>query len=164
MFKGEKHREAQQKFWNLFANCLDDLEVDFDHFLPPTDTAPPPVGLSDGQKILWELSELNFRFELLALDKWASGTTNEVAAEDRQDMICQCFPNNTFIAELPHATQGPASQNWQERLPVLLRLRALMQDWQGLKPTPLLLPDLDTQTFFNFFGRAAVIPTRLDID
>jgi hypothetical protein len=95
------------------------------------------------------LSELNFRFELLALDKQASGTTNEVAAEDCQDMICRCFPNNTFIAELPHATQGLASQNWQERLPVLLRLRALMQDWQGLKPTPLLLPDLDTLDLYT---------------
>jgi hypothetical protein len=100
-------------------------------------------------------------------------------------MICQCFPNNTFIAELPHATQGLALQNWQEQLPVLLCLQALMWDWQGLKPTPLLLPDLDTldlymendvhmledavvrcytQNFFNFFGHAAVIPTRLAID
>jgi hypothetical protein len=90
-----------------------------------------------------------------------------------------------IITELPHTTQGLALQNWQEQLPVLLRLWVLMQDWQGLKPTPLLLPDLDTldlytendvcmledavawcytQNFFNFFGHAAVIPTRLALD
>ena len=57
-----------------------------------------------------------------------------------------------------------------------------MKDWDGLKPTPLLLPDLAsltmytevevqqledhiarfyTQTFYRLFGRAAVIPMRL---
>lgn len=151
--------------------------------MPPTDTTPPPVAPSEGQKVLWELSELNFRFELLALDKQASGVSG-AAAEDHQDMICRCFPNYSLIAELPNATQGLASLDWQQRLPILLRLRTLMRDWRGHKPTPLILPDLDslnlytetdtlmledavarfyTQTFFNFFGRAAVIPTRLDL-
>jgi hypothetical protein len=181
-FKGKKNQETQQKIRNLFADCLDELQVTFDQFMPPTDTTPLSVEPSEGQKVLWELSELNFRFELLALDKRASGTASEDAAKDRQEMICRCFPNNALIAELRHSTQGLASLNWQERLPTLLRLRALMRDWPEPKPTPLLLPDLSslnlytesdsrlledavaqfyTQTFFNFFGRAAVIPTRL---
>ena len=54
-----------------------------------------------------------------------------------------------------------------------------MRDWDGQKPTPPNLASLDmyteadvqqleihiahfyTQTFYNLFGRAAVIPTRL---
>lgn len=57
-----------------------------------------------------------------------------------------------------------------------------MRDWKGHKPTPILLPDLAdvsmyreddvrviedavarfyTQSFFSFFGCAAVIPMRL---
>ena len=56
-----------------------------------------------------------------------------------------------------------------------------MRDWDGLKPTPLLLPDqvshtyteadvqeledhvarFYTQTFYRLFGRAAVVPMRL---
>jgi hypothetical protein len=57
-----------------------------------------------------------------------------------------------------------------------------MRDWEGLKPTPLLLPDLASQdmysevdvqrledhiahfymqTFYHLFGCAAVVPTRL---
>jgi len=73
------------------------------------------------------------------------------------------------------------AHDWRERLPFLLALKALMRDWDGLKPTPLLQPDLSydmytetdvqqledhvarfyTQTFYSLFGRAAVIPTRL---
>ena len=59
-----------------------------------------------------------------------------------------------------------------------------MRDWDGLKPTPLLLPDLMahdmyteadiqqledhiahfyTQTFYHLFGHAAVVPMRLPL-
>jgi hypothetical protein len=69
-----------------------------------------------------------------------------------------------------------------DRIPSLLALRALIQDWDGLKPTPLLVPDMPshdmytendvqqledslarfyTQSFFAFFGRAATVPMRL---
>ena len=45
--------------------------------------------LSDAERkeILWELSELNFRFELLALDSRATATTNP----DCQALISACF-------------------------------------------------------------------------
>lgn len=183
-FKGTRNLEAQQKFRNLFAGCLDELAIDFDNFLPPTNTIPPSVNPPEAQEVLWELSELNFRFELMSLDRRASKTTGDEELLDRQDMISRCFPNNNFIVELPHATRGLASLDLKERLPVLLRLRALMRDWCGNKPMQLLLEDREaldlyseydilsledavarfyTQSFFNFFGRAAVIPTRLPI-
>lgn len=183
--KGKKSQEGQQRFRDLFSNCLEQLGTSFDTFFPPLDTPPPPVSPSEGRRILWELSELNFRFELMALDKRASGTTSTVDAQSRQDIISRCFPGDVLIVELPQATKGLASLDWLERLPILLILRTLMRDWRGQKPTSLLLPDkssLDlyteydvhlledavarfyTQTFFNFFGRAAVIPTRLPVE
>lgn len=183
-FKGARNLEAQQKFRDLFSGCLDELDINFDNFMPPTNVAPSVIAPSEAQEVLWELSELNFRFELSSLDRRASKITNETAVLDRQDMICRCFPGNTLIVERSHATRGLASLDWRERLPILLRLRALMQDWCGNKPTPLLLQDRETlelysehdvlaledgiarfytQSFFNFFGRAAVIPTRLPL-
>ena len=76
--------------------------------------------------------------------------------------------------------EGIRSGHWQSRLPSLLRLATLMRDWSGDKPLPLLqnipfgnynelntgaleeaVARFYTDTFFVFFGRAAVIPTRL---
>lgn len=183
-FKGEANREAQRKIRAIFENCLAELSMDFDSFTP-TNTVPPPVAPSEAQKVLWELSELNFRFELLALDKRASRVTDDNEAQDRQDMIRKCFPTSSLFPELPDATKGLASVTWKDRLPTLLRLRALMRDWNGTKPTAILLGDLEsldlyheddvqvlenavarfyTQTFFNYFGRAAVIPTKLSLE
>lgn len=179
-FNGETNRERQQKIRGIFANCLAELSMDFESFTP-IEITPQPLVQSEAQKVLWELSELNFRFELLALDKRASAVNSNEALE-RQDMVVKCFASGGLIPELRDSTRGLASLTWQERLPFLLRLRALMRDWKGNKPTPLLLPDLDaldlyyeqdagaledavarfyTQSFFNHFGRAAVIPTRL---
>lgn len=172
----------QKRFHNIFSGCLEELELDFDHFLPPTDTPLPPVVPSEAQVVLWELSELNFRFELSFLDKRASGITSREKVLDRQDIIACCFPDSKFHVEQSHATRGLASLDWKERFPILLHLRRLMRDWAGNKPAVLLQPDrkdMDfydendvniledavarfyTQSFFNFFGRAAIIPTRL---
>lgn len=180
-FKGKTNQVAQEKLRKIFANCLDELSMDFETFTP-TNIDPPPVAEAEAQKVLWELSELNFRFELLALDKRAVKIVSDEEAQDRQDLIAKCFPGSEFIPKLRDATQGLASSDWKERLPILLRLRALMRDWRGNKPTPLLLPDLPAvslykeqdvqiledavarfyaQQFFCHFGRAAVIPTRL---
>ena len=76
--------------------------------------------------------------------------------------------------------EGFHSQDWHSRLPSLLQLAVLMRGWSGDKPLPVMQDkplagyterDTDvledavarfyTDTFFIFFGRAAVIPTRL---
>jgi hypothetical protein len=53
----------------MFASTLEELKIDF-HALSPDSF--PDMQLSDMQQLLWELTELNFHFELLALDKHAS--------------------------------------------------------------------------------------------
>jgi len=98
-------------------------------------------------------------------------------------MVLKCFDTHSLIVtDVQRANSGLQAYDWQERLPFLLALRALMRDWDGLKPTLLLLPDLAShdmytkvdvqqledhvahfymQTFYRLFGHAAVIPTRL---
>jgi hypothetical protein len=89
-----------------------------------------------------------------------------------------------IVADVQQANSGLQAHDWRERLLFLLALRALMRDLDGLKPTPLLLPDLAShnmyakvdvqqledhiarfymQTFYHLFGRAAVVPTRLPV-
>ncbi|KAF8237227.1 hypothetical protein L208DRAFT_1248825, partial [Tricholoma matsutake] len=135
------------------------------------------------QKILWELTELNFHFELLALDKHASGLSPHRGEHERQAMVLKCFDvPSLVVTNVQRANFGLQAHDWRERLPFLLAVRALMRDWDGLKPMPLLLPDLAShnmyteadvqqledhiarfymQTFYHLFGRAAVVPTRL---
>jgi hypothetical protein len=98
-------------------------------------------------------------------------------------MVLKCFDvPSLVVTDARRANSGLQAHDWRERLPFLLALRALMRDWDGLKPTPLLLPDLAspdmytevdvqqledhiarfyTQTFYCSFGRAATIPTHL---
>jgi hypothetical protein len=164
----------------IFADALDELQIDL---CPPPASHCPTVPVDEAQKILWELTELNFRFELLALDGHASGSSSHRDEYARQAMVLKCFDVPSLVAtDVQQANSGLRARDWQERLPFLLALRALMRDWDGLKPTPLLLPDLAslnmytevevqqledhiarfyTQTFYRLFGRAAVIPTRL---
>jgi hypothetical protein len=164
----------------IFADVLDELHIDF---CPPPSNHFPTVPVDEAQKILWELTELNFRFELLALDKHASGSSTHRDENERQAMVLKCFDVASLVAaDVRQANSGLQAHDWQERLPFLLALRALMRDWGGLKPTPLLLPDLAshnmytevdvqqleehvarfyTQTFYRSFGRAATVPTRL---
>lgn len=57
----------------ISGNALDELQINlspppYDHF--------PTIPVDEAQKILWELTELNFCFELLALDKHASGSSS----------------------------------------------------------------------------------------
>ena len=164
----------------IFADALDELQI---NLCPPPSNHFSTVPVDEAQKIPWELTELNFHFELLALDKCASGLSSYPDEHEQQAMVLKCFDTHLLIVmDVQHANSGLQAYDWQERLPFLLALRALMRDWDGLKPTLLLLPDLAShdmytkvevqqlenhiahfymQTFYRLFGHAAVIPTHL---
>ena len=98
-------------------------------------------------------------------------------------MILTCFDVPSLVIVDPHhACTGLHLLDWCQKLPSLLAFKALLCDWDGMKPTPLLAPDLPTvgmytecdveqlemavanfytQSFYRFFGRTAIIPTHL---
>jgi hypothetical protein len=81
--------------------------------------------LSDMQQLLWELTELNFCFELLALDKRASSCDQD--EDERQAMVLKCFPDTDLLLANPDlANAGLQSLDCQVRLPYLLALKALL--------------------------------------
>ncbi|KAJ7904139.1 hypothetical protein B0H13DRAFT_2334695 [Mycena leptocephala] len=128
-------------------------------------------------EMVWEVVEINFRFELLGLDARASGL-------DRPDKCKQCFLGNALVGfNIGESKLGFAATNTHDRLPYILHLAGLMLDW---KPCPRpgkiqsafqrLHPEWKlgeinalekavaayyTQCFYDLFGRAAVVPMHL---
>jgi hypothetical protein len=105
-----------------------------------------------------------------------------VASSDTK--IVACFPGGLLAPDLSESRKGFAAISLSDRLPHLLRLARLMQDWtyrprpdavtfaSERKPdywTPTAIAKLEecvaryhTQVFYHFFGRAAVVPLRLE--
>jgi hypothetical protein len=136
------------------------------------------------REILWELYELNFYFELLSLDRRACTTSDSDNLQliHRQTLISECFPVDPFKStSLPTRNCGLAGHDVEERLPFVLALVRVMQSWKGDKPPVFQLAALSfheisagrateleevatkyyCQKFYNYFGRAALVPHRL---
>ena len=60
--------KAQEHACRLLGSAIDDLHLSV---MDPATPPPPPIPDLEAQVVLWHLSELNFRFELLALHKCA---------------------------------------------------------------------------------------------
>ncbi|RDB31061.1 hypothetical protein Hypma_000014, partial [Hypsizygus marmoreus] len=137
------------------------------------------------REILWELFELNFRFEFVTLDSRASRLHRNL--DERQRSVMACFPGNyggsLLVAEVSFADKGLAALLWKDRAPYLLAMLNVVKTWDGC---PSLLTSIVdkaqwrhseadvislenglarfyTQSFFNFFGRAAIVPHRLNL-
>ena len=137
------------------------------------------------REILWELYELNFYYELLSLDRRACvnlATSDNLQLIHRHALISKCFPVDPFQStSLLARNYGLAGQDVEERLPFVLALVRVMQSWKGDKPPVFQLAarsfheisashateleDAATkyycQQFYNYFGRAALVPHRL---
>ncbi|KAJ7025082.1 hypothetical protein C8F04DRAFT_1269563 [Mycena alexandri] len=139
--------------------------------------AVPPLHVNSAKELLWELAEINFRYEFLALDARASGL-------DRPDQCRRCFASTRLIGmDLHESQRGLAALETDERLPYLLCIAGLMRDWsvpcerpkqinhaQGRTGwTANSIHELEgavaqyyTESFYELFGRAAVVPMRLE--
>jgi hypothetical protein len=150
------------------------------HYLPGV---LPAEGIV--REILWELFELNFTHELLALDRRACKNldlSHNSRLSERQDLISKCFSVGAFPhVSIPTRNCGLAANTLQERLPYVICLVHVMQSWKGNIPAVFSLAnqvasDLSEdqgkeleeaaakyycQQFFKYFGRAALVPYRL---
>ena len=158
--------KAQEHAHCLLGSAIDDLHL---NVVNPATPPPPPIGDPEAQAILWQLS-LHKRTGPVDSD---TVKCDEAVRNALQLTSLQAVDADTSV-------EGFRSRDWRSRLPSLLRLATLMRVWSGDKPLPLLqdkpvheyterdtgvLEDavarFYTDTFFIFFGRAAVIPTRL---
>lgn len=167
----------------VFGHLLDDFGVSWNSLeaLPPS----PMSDISLVQRILWELTEYNFRFEFLALDRRACRPDRRMG--ERDTSIRVCFPRDinekasAFLFDHTHANRGLADRDAGERLPFLVAFREVIRDWAIERPpildewvltsyTPEYFFALEQalartycQTFFNYFGRAATVPYHLSM-
>lgn len=136
------------------------------------------------KRITWELAELNWCYELLALDhvvafdRWRL----EDEASPRMDMIQDVFkPGRDFVwwnTAFPSVSPSITADNIQSRLPALRTLRRLMVHWQDCPAALLVTLPFDTNeaaavafekqvlsnycsTFYVHFGRPPIVPMRL---
>ncbi|KAJ6497203.1 hypothetical protein C8R47DRAFT_1212738 [Mycena vitilis] len=144
---------------------------------PVSPDAVPPLMVQSTKELLWELAEINFRYEFLALDARASGL-------QRPDECRRCFAGDALIGiDIRESQRGLAAPDSMDRLPYLLGMARLMRDWRvpcdkphGITGTqtrmdwdPPLVRLLEqavaryyVQSFYELFGRAAVVPMRLN--
>jgi hypothetical protein len=141
----------------------------------PADKLPRPSVLWE---ILWELYELNFRLELFSLDRRAS--RDPLDSMMRIQRLRLCFPGTSDFpfVKMPYVNAGLVANDWRERLPFILALVNVMSRWEGSQPKvfeyrlrrveafsqdralelELEMARFYTQTFYNYFGRACLIP------
>jgi hypothetical protein len=102
-----------------FQACGIDVLTDF----PVPSEAVPTMRLHTIKELLWELAEINFRYEFLALDARASGL-------DRPDECRRCFAGEGLIGlDFRESQRGLAALGAMDRLPYLLCAAGLMCTW-----------------------------------
>ncbi|KAJ6467228.1 hypothetical protein DFH09DRAFT_1059509 [Mycena vulgaris] len=161
----------------LIKTVVEACEMDKLEGIPVPEGSFPPYSASRMREILWELAETNFRFELSALDIRAS-------KKERARPVSFCYAGGTLLGiDLELARRGLASPSLRERHRYHVRLAALMLDWETPRARPAVITamvplrtewtepamqELEnavaqyyTQSFYDLFGRAAVIPMCL---
>ena len=140
----------------------------------------PPARLM--RLILWELYELNFRYELLALDQVMACTLWKESLEDRRNLLYGIFPEDEgfvmWSSPVPEEGGGMWGRRFKDIFPYVEKFRELLSCWEGA-PARLSAPldastfdanvyfqvlqpacDFYVQTFFDHFGRPPVVPHR----
>ena len=141
-------------------------------------------------EILWDLSELNFRFELTALDDHLCSEEHLISLGQLSPQylsILQCFSGDgrRFILAplVSQANEGLAALTLRSRIPYLLALRKVMSAWQGVDGSQLmpeihddgwedkceddlkkfehLLACVYSTAFYKVFGRPPIVPHGL---
>ena len=133
------------------------------------------------EQILWELHEVNFRFEFQVLDRCARMDTPFESATDSNIALMECFLEMSFAAPATHtANHGIASYSQQERAHYLFAMARVMNKWKWVSQKgwiakahqlswlPAEIDELEveiacvyTQSFYNSFRRPPVLPHRL---
>ncbi|KAH7902954.1 hypothetical protein BJ138DRAFT_1021329 [Hygrophoropsis aurantiaca] len=143
--------------------------------IPISSLADPPTRLM--RQILWELYELNFRFELLALDHIMAHQQWEDTPVERRELLHSIFPGEEGLVmwsgPVPSEETGLFCGSFTQTAPFLLstwdgapaRLRDPVEPKDDRNNTFWALMEgaalFYVQTFFDHFGRPPVVPHTL---
>lgn len=138
------------------------------------------------RQVVWDLYELNFRIELLALDRsvFPRGKITSEQSTVRENMMLDIFLDGTLIFHrLPAKDLGLGAKDWLACIPYVEAFRKFIIDWPSSPSRTLVsIPDslasahdgeqrllaaegmlfsFYCQTFFLYFGRAPSVPHHL---
>ncbi|KAJ7126015.1 hypothetical protein C8R44DRAFT_874400 [Mycena epipterygia] len=174
---GSRAQRRSSKLEDLIRPALEASNVTTIEGFPVAIELLPQFSLEQTQEIVWRVAETSFRFEFCALDRRAS-------SKNRLDEVRACFAGHMLVgAPLEMSKQGWAARTLEERHRYVGRTACLMLDWTTKSPRPDIIrrvkeylqwspTDMEhletavcryyTQAFWEYFGRAAVLPMRLD--
>jgi hypothetical protein len=179
--------EAVERMRILVFDCMKNAGVVV-HSL----TRPPPMvdlhsqvtDVRKARRIIWELCELSFRWELQAVDRCLYDK-RRFSPIQRQQMLLDCFAHedsNIASVSVSLARTGLGSPLFKDRFPYLQALWRLLDCWPREKPASWgRLPESSNynaqavtwerelthyyaQTFFQHFARPAILPHTLNED
>ena len=135
---GKRMGEIKRILGNAFSDGQFNLET-----LAPVEwhgTCIENVGGDLAPAVLWELFELGFRYELLALDRYLRPSESRSRPEEarREDLLAKVFPGNWLRAvnTLPSVdSPGLFAELPQRRVGALNALRDVLLRWPGCPST-----------------------------
>lgn len=164
------------------AGCQADMLVEQDATWRGNSYATP-ASLDDVviKEVIFEISELNFRHELLALDRRLCSLPDPNSL-DRHEQILDCIvptplPRAFLVVVPSQSSRGLAHPDIRQRVPCLNHLRNLMRSWRApftafdsldvnsdsthLLAMEAALLGFYVHQFFIIFGRFPVVPRSL---
>jgi hypothetical protein len=160
--------DVQLDVQNLFTKSVQWKGIEING-LPDTNIA---------REILWELCELNFRSDFVALDRQMDESA--VSALERQEIVDRCWNGTAAYIDLLAMRSDLGERSVFERAAFVKALHTAMKTWRGAKPDVLLesfpdnsqahnfpnvvnrieqnLANVYVDSFLAAFGRAASIP------
>ncbi|KAJ3969710.1 hypothetical protein EV361DRAFT_951219 [Lentinula raphanica] len=115
---------------------LDDPTPQIEEFAgQPVDckNEPPPKKIAS--QIIWEISELSFRQELVALDRQLDKSRLSLA--ERDALLDACWVGSRSQVDIDKGDEGLGAPTVQKRAPYIHALHHLMRSWKGDKPEEL---------------------------
>ncbi|KAJ7164116.1 hypothetical protein C8R46DRAFT_1036056 [Mycena filopes] len=174
---GRRSAQRWEGVESILGPALRACGVDEFNNFPADPDSVPQITVHRAREIVWDVAESNFRYEFLALDCRASGL-------DRSDECRDCFAGRTLInIPVEESKDGLAAISSEVRHVYILRMARLMTGWLATPPRVIMTVNDEspqhwsgatrkvleeavaahyTQTFYEYFGRAAVIPMRLE--
>lgn len=123
------------------------------------------------QEILWDLHQLSFQFDLLAIDRYLATKSWVSDASARYGLINKVFGGREAMFVEPRPTQsfGLASESAEERREAHAALLLLMEDWtpavDGLRggAEDLTVAMAYCAVFAKTFGRPPILPKHVPV-
>ncbi|KAK0474218.1 hypothetical protein IW261DRAFT_1650979 [Armillaria novae-zelandiae] len=167
----------------FLVGCLDEMSIQEGVSVDATwrGKSMPHIDVEDVHEILWELSELGFRLEILSVDSHLRVIENDSALRKHEKHLGHCFPRGRYdrcwIVELAEAHHGLAECSWMRRAPYVCSLCRVMSKWRNCpqsiqdereRYTEDMLISLQQdmalfycKSFYTAFGQAPTLPREL---